>query len=204
MELIFNPYGEFHLSPEGPVSQIHSPHLHDGTPGIFSDPLRSVQTLKRSGVRKATGTYCIYSSLVKLQPWFLSSRLKTCLWAELQRLVPGLPVKDLPLGITAILVPERPVKDLPLGRTLMFQINFRVQRGTEPDSSLLQSDMLTTIPQRRSTNNINLVDTGYFVEFLVFFYSSQLAYQYFNVDVPVLVRIPQVNDPAVNNIRLNQ
>ena len=84
MELIFNPYGEFHLSSECPVSQIHSPHLQDGTPGIFSDLLRSVQTLKRSGVRKATGSYCIYSSLVKLQPWFLSSRLKTCLWAELQ------------------------------------------------------------------------------------------------------------------------
>ena len=29
------------LSPEGPVSQIHSPHLHVGAPGIFSDPLRS-------------------------------------------------------------------------------------------------------------------------------------------------------------------
>ena len=85
-ELIFNPYGEFHLSPEGPVSQIHSPHLHDGTPGIFSDLLRSVQMLKRSGVQKATGSYCIYSSLIKLQPWFLSSRLKTCLRAELQPL----------------------------------------------------------------------------------------------------------------------
>ena len=83
MEL-FNPYGEFQLSPEGPVSQIHSPHLHDGIPGIFSDLLRSVQTLNRSGLRKATGSYCIYSSLVKLQPWFLSSRLKTCLWADLQ------------------------------------------------------------------------------------------------------------------------
>ena len=84
MELIFNPYGEFQLGPEGPVSQIHSLHLHDGTPGIFSDLLRSVQTLKTSGVRKATGSYCIYSSLVKLQTWFLSLRLKTCLWAELQ------------------------------------------------------------------------------------------------------------------------
>ena len=84
MELIFNPYGEFQLSPEGPVSQIHSPHLRDGTLGIFSDLLRSVQTLKRNGIRKATGSYCIYSSLVKLQPWFLNLRLKTYLWAELQ------------------------------------------------------------------------------------------------------------------------
>ena len=84
MELIFNPFGEFQLSPEGPVNQIHSPHFHDGTPGIFSGLLRSVQTLRRSGVRKATGSYCNYSSLVKLQPWFLSSWLKTCLWAELQ------------------------------------------------------------------------------------------------------------------------
>ena len=35
-------------------------------------------------MRKATGSYGTYSSLVKLQPWFLSFRWKTCLWAELQ------------------------------------------------------------------------------------------------------------------------
>ena len=34
-ELIFNPCVEFRRSPEGPVSQIHSPHLHAGTPGSF-------------------------------------------------------------------------------------------------------------------------------------------------------------------------
>ena len=37
MELIFNPSGEFRWSPEGPVSQIHSPHLLVGAPGIFSN-----------------------------------------------------------------------------------------------------------------------------------------------------------------------
>ena len=37
MELIFNPCGEFRWNPEGPVSQIHSPHLHVGAHGIFSD-----------------------------------------------------------------------------------------------------------------------------------------------------------------------
>ena len=36
MKLIFNPCGEFRWSPEGPVSQIHSPHLLVGAPGIFS------------------------------------------------------------------------------------------------------------------------------------------------------------------------
>ena len=35
MELIFNPCSEFRLSLEGPVSQIHSPRLHVGVPGIF-------------------------------------------------------------------------------------------------------------------------------------------------------------------------
>ena len=35
MELIFNPCGEFRWSPEGPVSQIHSPHLLVGAPGIY-------------------------------------------------------------------------------------------------------------------------------------------------------------------------
>ena len=47
MELIINPCGEFRRSPEGPVSHIHSPHLHVGAPGIFSDLLRSVRMLKR-------------------------------------------------------------------------------------------------------------------------------------------------------------
>ena len=45
-------------------------------------PLRSFQMLKESGVRKATGCYRIYSSLVKLQLWFLNLQSKTCPWAE--------------------------------------------------------------------------------------------------------------------------
>ena len=55
MELIFNPCGEFRWSPEGPVSQIHSPHLHVGAPGIFSDLLRSVQMLKREWGAESNG-----------------------------------------------------------------------------------------------------------------------------------------------------
>ena len=47
LELIFNPCGEFRWSPEGPDSQIHSPHLLVDAPGIFSDLLRFVQMLKR-------------------------------------------------------------------------------------------------------------------------------------------------------------
>ena len=47
MELVFNTCGGFRLNPEGPVSQIHSPDLDVGSPGIFSELLRSVQTLKR-------------------------------------------------------------------------------------------------------------------------------------------------------------
>ena len=58
--------------------------------------LKLIKTLSR--LRKATGSYRTYPSLVKLQPWFLSLRWKTCLWAELQLLVPEFAVKDLPLG----------------------------------------------------------------------------------------------------------
>ena len=96
----FIPCSEFRWSPEGPVSQIHSPHLLAGVPGIFSDLLRPVQLLKKEWVRKATGIYRNYPSLVKLQPWFLSLQWKTC------------------LDRTAALVPEFAVKDLPLGRIL--------------------------------------------------------------------------------------
>ena len=55
MELIFNPCGEFQWSPEGPVSQIHSPHLLVGAPGIFSDLLRLVQMLMREWGAESNG-----------------------------------------------------------------------------------------------------------------------------------------------------
>ena len=42
-----NPCGEFRWSPKGQVSQIHSPHLHAGASGIFSDLLRCGKMLKR-------------------------------------------------------------------------------------------------------------------------------------------------------------
>ena len=77
LELIFKPCGEFRWSAEGPVSQIHSLHLLVGAPGIFSDLLRVVQMLKReSRVRKATGSYRTYSSLVNcnLGSWVCNGR----------------------------------------------------------------------------------------------------------------------------------
>ena len=55
MELIFNTCGEFRWSPEGPVSQIHYPHLHLGVPGIFSVILMSVPMLKRECGAESNG-----------------------------------------------------------------------------------------------------------------------------------------------------
>ena len=98
-KLIFNPCVEFWWSLEGPVNQIHSPHLHIGDPGIFSDLLRSIQMLKREGVQKAMGSYCTYSipdktaALVpefvvedlpsaELQPRILRLQWRTYPWAE--------------------------------------------------------------------------------------------------------------------------
>ena len=101
MELIWNPCGEFRRSSEGPVSQIHSPHLHVGAPEIFSHLLRSVQMLKREWSAENNGklphlfipgkTAAIVPEFevedlpsAELQPWFLCLQWKTCLWAELQ------------------------------------------------------------------------------------------------------------------------
>ena len=61
-------------------------------------------------MRKATGSYRTYSSLVKLQPKFLEFAME-----------------DLALGRIAAFVPEFAVKDLPLGRTLMMMIMFELQ-----------------------------------------------------------------------------
>ena len=49
------PCGEFRWSPEGAVSQIHSPRLFVGAPGIFSDLLRFVQMLKREWGAESNG-----------------------------------------------------------------------------------------------------------------------------------------------------
>ena len=105
MEPIFNPCGEFRWSPEGPVSQIHSPPIHVGAPGIFSDLLRFVQMRKREWGAESNG---------KLS--HLSIPSKTAAW------VSEFAVEDLPLRRTAALVPEFAVKDLPLGRILMTMI----------------------------------------------------------------------------------
>ena len=100
IELIFNTYGEFQWSPEGPLSQIHSPHLHDGSPGIFSDLLGSVQMLKGEWGAESNG---------KLPHLFIPSKTAT--------MVPAFALEDLPLDRTPAFVPEFAVKDLPLGRT---------------------------------------------------------------------------------------
>ena len=99
--LILNRCGEFRLSLEGPVSQIHSSHLHAGALGAISDLLRSDQMLKREWGAEINE---------KLPYLFIPS--KTAI------LVPEFAVEDLPLDRTAVLVPEFAVKDLPLCRTL--------------------------------------------------------------------------------------
>ena len=88
IELLFNPYGEFWWSPEGLVSQVHSPHLRAGVPGIFSDLLRSVQMLKREWDVESSG---------KLPHLLIPSKITT--------LVPEFAVEDLPLDRTTTLIP---------------------------------------------------------------------------------------------------
>ena len=100
-ELIVNPCGVFRCSPEGPVSQIHSPRVHVVDPGIFSDLLRSVQKLKRQCGAESNG---------KLPQLFIPCKTAT--------LVSEFAVENLLLGRTAALVPEFGVKGLSLGRTL--------------------------------------------------------------------------------------
>ena len=68
MELIFNTCGEFRSSPEGPVSQIHSPRLLVVAPGIFSDLLGFVQMLKREWGAESNG---------KLPHLFIPSKTET-------------------------------------------------------------------------------------------------------------------------------
>ena len=100
MELIFNPCGEFRWNPEGPVSQIHSPHLLVGASWIFTDLLRFVQMLERESVgcgkqRKLQHLFIPSKTAIlvpefavedlpsaELQPRFLSLQWRTCFWSE--------------------------------------------------------------------------------------------------------------------------
>ena len=94
MELIFNPCGKFRWSPEGPINQIHSPHLHVWCPW---DLLRSFEMQNRERDAESNGTIPSKTAI----------------------LIPEFAAEDLPLGRTATMVPAFAVKDLPLGRTLM-------------------------------------------------------------------------------------
>ena len=98
MELIFNLCCELRWSPEGPVSQIHSPHLHVGAPG---DLFRSFEVC--SDAKEGVGSA---ESNGKLPHLFIPYKTAA--------LVPEFAVEDLPLGRTAALVPEFAMK----GRSL--------------------------------------------------------------------------------------
>ena len=63
---------------EAPVSQIHSPHLHVGAPGIFSDDKEKVVCGKQ---KEATASI---QSLVKLQRWFTECAVEGLSSAEVQ------------------------------------------------------------------------------------------------------------------------
>ena len=97
MELLFKPCSEFRWSPEGPVNQIHSPHLHAGTPRIFSHLLRSVQMLKREWGAESNGKLLHLFIPIKLQPWFPCLQWKTC-FGQNCSLGAWVSVKYLPLG----------------------------------------------------------------------------------------------------------
>ena len=55
-------------------------------------------------LQREWGAESTYSSLVKLQPRFLSLQWKTCLWTELQPWCLSFAVKDLPLGRTLMMM----------------------------------------------------------------------------------------------------
>ena len=109
MEQIFKPCGEFRISPEGPVSQIRSPHLHVGASRIFSGLIRSVQMLKREWGAESNG---------KLPHLLIPGKTAT--------LVSEFALEDLPSGRTTVLVPALAVKGLPLGRTLLMMMSKQI------------------------------------------------------------------------------
>ena len=87
------------------LGQIHSPHLHAGTPGIFSGLLRSVQMLKRESGAESNGKLPHLSIPSKTEAW-----------------VPEFAVEELPLCRTAALVPEFYSEGPALGQNTLMMI----------------------------------------------------------------------------------
>ena len=79
MELIFNSCGEFWWSPEGPVSQIHSPYLYVVPLGSFQICSDATERVRCGKQREVTSPI---QSLVKLQPWCLLFTVKALPLAE--------------------------------------------------------------------------------------------------------------------------
>ena len=105
------PWWNWYLTPVVNFGKVRRAQLEKSTLLTSSlVPLGSFQIFeglsdaKESGVRKVMGSYRTYSSLVKLQPKFLSLQWKTCLWAELQPWCLSFAVNDLPLGRTLMMM----------------------------------------------------------------------------------------------------
>ena len=81
MELIFNPCGEFWCEVQraqlAKSTLLTSTFVPLGSFQIFQGLFRC---WRESEVRIGMGSYCIYLSPVKQQPWSLSLQWKTCLW----------------------------------------------------------------------------------------------------------------------------
>ena len=73
------PVANFALSPKGPVSQIHSPPPRWCPWDLFRSFKVRSDDKERVGCGKQREATALIKSLVKLQPWFLSLRWKTCL-----------------------------------------------------------------------------------------------------------------------------
>ena len=96
------------------LEKIHSPHLYDGAPGIFSHLLRYVQMLKREWGAESNG---------KLPHLFIPVKTATLVQVftvkdlPFDRTFDDNAVEDLPLSRTATLVQVFTVQDLPFDRT---------------------------------------------------------------------------------------
>ena len=94
------PWRNWFLSPTVNFNEVRRAQLAKFT--LLTSTLGALGSFKvrsddrESGVRKAAGSYHTYSSLVKLQLWFLSYRWMTCLWAELQPWCLSLQCKTCP------------------------------------------------------------------------------------------------------------
>ena len=154
MELMFSPCGKFRWSPEGPVSQIHSPHLLVGAPCDLFRSFKVVQMLKREWGAESNGKLPSSSSVARQPCVGLGLPQKLPPFLSVQCYAPPIPISQCPYVLSDTVFPSHLRSSNfpgPFWRSLTYLLHCSLITSTQYKSSPLQP------PDRNKFDNIRLL-----------------------------------------------